>query len=27
VHVGRLAALRGRERLRYAGAGLRALLP
>jgi hypothetical protein len=27
VHIGRLAALGGRERLRYAGAGLRALLP
>lgn len=27
VHVGRLAALRGRERLRYARAGLRSLLP
>jgi hypothetical protein len=27
VHVGRVAALRGRQRLRYAGAGLRSLLP
>jgi len=27
VHAGRIAALRGRERLRYAGAGLRSLRP